>query len=137
VRVLVCCCWWAVVITAVSAAPGEPRFLFEETLAPTALRGEPMEVGSVTRQALRPAELAAEQRVHFALKLRNFEELHSRIEHGEVLSMAELQARYLPTPATWPSRRRHVLTLDKLSSEPRSQRSATIRRHVLRRPLHV
>ncbi len=46
-------------------------------------------------------ELAAPQHVHFALKMRNFEELDARIARGEVLSLHEMQSRYFPFPDTW------------------------------------
>ena len=58
-------------------------------------------VGTVTRSVLSAAELAAPQRAHFMLKLRNYEELCRRVEKGEVLSLKELSDRYLPQEDTW------------------------------------
>jgi len=55
----------------------------------------------VTRSELTPEELAAPQRVHFALKMRNFEELRARIARGELLSVKEMKARYFPSPDSW------------------------------------
>jgi len=53
------------------------------------------------RLELTAAELAAELPAHFALKLRNFEELQARIQRGEVISISEMTDRYFPTHDTW------------------------------------
>ena len=77
------------------------RVILKGSIAPTFVGGRPGKTGTVTRQELTVAEIAADQSVHFALKLRNFEELQARIRHGEVLSLADMSARYLPVHETW------------------------------------
>lgn len=53
------------------------------------------------RTELTDGELAAIQPVQFGLNLRHFRELESHISKGEVISIAELKARYLPLPEDW------------------------------------
>jgi len=63
----------------------------------------PRSPGTIARATLTEAELSAPQRVFFALKMRNFDELRGRIEKGEILSLREMTARYFPTPEAWES----------------------------------
>ena len=77
------------------------RRVLTDTIARTFIGGEPHKAGTVTRQLLTSAELGAKQPVHFVLKLRNFDELQVRIQRGDVISPAELTARYFPTHETW------------------------------------
>ena len=58
-------------------------------------------VGAIVRTSLTKPELGARQRVQFALRMRNFAELETRIARGEVLSLSEMRARYLPTPEAY------------------------------------
>ncbi len=57
--------------------------------------------GTLVRTTLKADELAAPHRARFVLKLRHFSELRDRIEQGETVSIAEMQARYFPTPEAW------------------------------------
>jgi len=57
--------------------------------------------GSVVRVVLTGDELAVPQRVRFAMKMRNLEELETRVTRGEILSLQEMQARYFPAPEAW------------------------------------
>ena len=59
------------------------------------------EVGEIIRTQLTASELAAPQKVNFTLKLRNYDELQQRIANKEILTVAELQARYFPTTEEW------------------------------------
>ncbi|MDB6114088.1 MAG: hypothetical protein JWQ62_1033, partial [Lacunisphaera sp.] len=77
------------------------RFNLEGAISPTFAKGDPDTVATVTRQALTPAELRASQRVSFALRMRNFEELNTRISRGEILSVKEMTEKYFPLPETW------------------------------------
>lgn len=79
----------------------EERYRLEEAIAPVNLQGPPGELATVTRQQLTSGELAASQRVSFALRMRNFEELQARIARGEVLTVPELADRYFPARETW------------------------------------
>ena len=58
-------------------------------------------IGQVTRAVLTPSELGDTQPVHFALKMRNYAELEARIANHEILTTAEMQARYFPTKDSW------------------------------------
>ncbi len=84
-----------------SAGPSTDRKVFTDAIANTCIGGPPHRAGTVIRQELTGAELAAGQSVNFALKLRNYEELQSRIRKGDVISMGEMQATFLPTQETW------------------------------------
>ncbi len=53
----------------------------------------------IARTALTVDEEAAETPFEIALTMRNFDELRARIAHSEIISHAELEARYLPSPA--------------------------------------
>jgi len=55
------------------------RKVLTETIAQTYIGGQSHKTGTVTRQLLTPGELAANQPVHFVLKMRNFDELQARI----------------------------------------------------------
>jgi hypothetical protein len=57
--------------------------------------------GTVVRETLSAGELATSKRVHFALKMRNFDELRARIGRGQVLTLAEMEARYFPRAEDW------------------------------------
>jgi len=50
----------------------------------------------ITRTTLTAAELSAPMTASVSLRMRNYSELLARIASGEVLSHAELEARYLP-----------------------------------------
>lgn len=56
---------------------------------------------SIVRSELSPAEFAAPQPAMIALNLRNKDELAARVANGEILSQAEMVARYYPTQETW------------------------------------
>jgi hypothetical protein len=58
-------------------------------------------VGFVARAALTEAELSVQQKVQFALPLRNYDEMCARVMHGEVIPARELIARYCPTQDAW------------------------------------
>jgi kumamolisin len=64
-------------------------------------------VGSVTtrpfisRSSLTTEETAAPVNFEISLKMRNYAELQSRIQHGEQVSPAELASRYEPTAAAY------------------------------------
>jgi len=89
-------------VTTVSlAAATDRRFYLNSAVAPVNLQGQPNAVSTVTRQTLTASELNADQRAHFALKMRNFDELRARIAKGEVLSLDEMTSRYFPLPETW------------------------------------
>jgi len=77
------------------------RKVLTETIAQTYIGGQSHKTGTVTRQLLTPGELAANQPVHFVLKMRNFDELQARIQRGEVISIDEMGSRYFPTYETW------------------------------------
>eukprot|EP01035_Chromulina_nebulosa_P036690 gene36690-49451_t len=53
----------------------------------------------VTRTALTADESAALMPFEVALTMRNFAELEARLAHSEIISPAEMQARYLPLAA--------------------------------------
>jgi kumamolisin len=57
--------------------------------------------GFIVRSALTGDELAAPRRVHFAMKMRNLEELGARVARGEILSLEEMRTRYFPTHESW------------------------------------
>ena len=57
--------------------------------------------GTVIRETLPADELAKPKRVHFALKMRNFDELRARIGKGQVLTLAEMEARFFPRAEDW------------------------------------
>src|SRR5271156_1957763 len=50
----------------------------------------------ITRQTLTSTELAAPLDFEVALKMRNFAELQSRINRGEIISPQEMAAKYSP-----------------------------------------
>ena len=53
------------------------------------------------RTDLTDGELAATQEAYFGLKLRNMGELQARIAAGEILTPAQMIARYFPTAENW------------------------------------
>lgn len=57
--------------------------------------------GTIVRAALTGDELVLPQRVRFAMKMRNPEELDARVIHGEILSLQEMSTRYFPTHEAW------------------------------------
>jgi hypothetical protein len=62
--------------------------------------GKEKTYGCIVRTALTPAEMAAQTDFDITLPLRNRDELQKRINRGEVLSRAALEA-YLPTVADY------------------------------------
>lgn len=95
-------CWLLFLAVGVSLS-GAPdlRFNLETAIVPVRFEGPRGEVATVVRQLLTTDELSAEQRVGFSLRLRNFDELNTRIERGEVLTLDEMAERYLPRRETW------------------------------------
>ncbi len=71
---------------------------------------------SVVRAELTPEELSSPQDVAIQLNLRNLPELDARIQRGEIISPAEMRARFYPTHESWASVARWVsaqgLTVD-------------------------
>ncbi len=57
--------------------------------------------GTIVRAALTQDELAGRQEAFFGLKLRNAAELEARIAAGEILTPAQMIARYFPTAESW------------------------------------
>lgn len=51
----------------------------------------------IVREELTPEELAAPMPFRVALRMRNIDELRARIAKGEILSQAEMSAKYYPT----------------------------------------
>ena len=72
-----------------------------DSFSPVYLDGPPYYAGSITRAELTPEEWQAPRRISMTLPLRNFEELAARVQRGEVLSVQELEQRYLPRAETW------------------------------------
>jgi kumamolisin len=56
---------------------------------------------SIVREDLTADEQAAPQRAGVILRLRNLAELDARIQRGDIVSPAEMEARYYPTHETW------------------------------------
>jgi kumamolisin len=83
-----------VFLTLASAAPIPPS-------ASNGAKPHSIPPGRIIRKTLTKAEQDTLQKAHFALRLQNFAELRSRIEKGEVISLKEMQARYLPTKEQW------------------------------------
>ena len=77
------------------------RRILTNAIMPTFIGGQPHVTGTVTRQELSTSELAAQQPVHFVLKMRNFDELQARIQKGDIISLGEMDSRYFPTHETW------------------------------------
>ena len=100
--------------------------------------------GTVVRTTLTGAELAAPQRVHFVLKMRSYEELQARIAKGEVLTLAEMKAKYFPTDETYATvanwatangysiARSDPANMTVFTTAPVSQVQATLRTHFAR-----
>jgi kumamolisin len=65
--------------------------LFPDSLAPMGITGE-----TVVRTTLTAGELAAPMDFDIALRMRNADELQSRIGHGEKISPEEMEAKHLP-----------------------------------------
>ena len=57
----------------------------------------------LVEQSLSAAQMSESYSTRFALRLRNLPELRQRVGRGEVLSRAEIAARYLPTAKDWQS----------------------------------
>ena len=57
----------------------------------------------LVEQSLSAAQMSESYSTRFALRLRNLPELKQRVGRGEVLSRAEIAARYLPTAEDWQS----------------------------------
>ncbi|HVU35372.1 MAG TPA: protease pro-enzyme activation domain-containing protein [Opitutaceae bacterium] len=55
----------------------------------------------ISRSALQAQESAAVMPFEVALSMRHFDELESRLAHSEIISRAELEARYLPLPTDY------------------------------------
>ena len=55
----------------------------------------------VKRTSLAAGETAATMPFEISLVMRNFSELQSRIQQGEIISPAEMEARYFPTAADY------------------------------------
>lgn len=55
----------------------------------------------IVRAALSQAEAAAPLDFEVALQMRNFAELQARVARGEIISRAEMAAKYFPLPADY------------------------------------
>ena len=86
---------------APSAGHSADRKVLTDAIVPTFAGGQLRKTGSVIRQELTQAEFAANQPVHFVLRMRNFGELQARVERGDIISRDEMVSRYLPTHETW------------------------------------
>jgi hypothetical protein len=75
----------------VSAA--DPRITVSSVHAP--------EASAVLRADLTSQELESPQRASIVLHLRNVAELDARIQKGDIVSPAEMEARYYPAHETW------------------------------------
>jgi hypothetical protein len=89
---------------AAAPAPSTaPRRTFANSIQsvptePTDASGRPHRA-FVRRAVLQTDETTAPLRFEVALAMRNFDELEARLAHSEVISPAEMQARYLPLAA--------------------------------------
>ena len=81
-------------------SPAADRTTFAHSIrllptTPTDAGGRP-HAAFVSRAILRPDELAAPMTFEVALAMRHFDELEARLAHSEIISPAEMRARYLP-----------------------------------------
>ena len=77
--------------------PAALRQSLPDSFAPVASQRAAARVPFVARASLTAAENAASLSFEVGLKMRHFEELEGRLAHRELISPAEMQARYLPT----------------------------------------
>lgn len=78
-----------------TAFPGSIRRVLSAAEAGPAISSTPF----ISRTTLSSTEAIAPMTVEFALKMRNFDELQTRIAKGERIAPAEMQSRYLPNTA--------------------------------------
>lgn len=57
--------------------------------------------GVITRSSLKPAETKASIDFSISLRMRNFDQLQSRVRKGELISQTELEADFLPDAADY------------------------------------
>jgi kumamolisin len=69
------------------------RRMFPDSVAPVGGGGES---GTVTRTALTPEETQSSMDFSVSLRMRNFAEFQARLQAGEKITPAEMEAKYLP-----------------------------------------
>jgi sugar lactone lactonase YvrE len=85
--------------TGLAASSGRVAFEHSITPIPAATTGAVPRQGRLVRTALTAEESAASVHFEVALRMRNLDELQARVTRGDVVSRAELEAKYLPLAA--------------------------------------